>query len=237
MYKPNSRGTLEESGDAGLDRSGSDDYGDDDGPAGSGDQFVEDIEDDSELFEEDGGLDREQVSGGLEREPENGEDDGLGNIVDSSGDDSEGEEDDYEDDEPDVEESRFNEGEAHDQSGVMMQSIYPGSNVTVLGAYCLLMEFKRVCRLSFSTMVVLLHLLQVLCPAGNLLPTTKYQLVKFAQRFTNSHSRIDFCRYCGKELERNQRCLSSSCPRSEPNSMIIISPQRTLQQTISSRSS
>ena len=231
MYKPNSGGTLEESGDAGLDGSGSDSCGDDDGLAGNGDQ------EDSEPFEEDGGHDRERVSERLEREPESGEDNGTEDSTDSSGDDCEGEEDGYEDDEPDVEDSGLNEGEAHHQSGVMMQSIYPGSNVTVLGAYCLLMEFKRVCKLSFSTMVVLLHLLQLLCPAGNLLPTTKYQLVKFAQRFKKSHTRIDFCRFCGKELERNQRCLSSSCLRSEPNSMIIVSPQRTLQQTISSRSS
>ena len=134
MYKPNSGGTLEESGDAGLDGSGSDSCGDDDGLAGNGDQ------EDSEPFEEDGGHDRERVSERLEREPESGEDNGTEDSTDSSGDDCEGEEDGYEDDEPDVEDSGLNEGEAHHQSGVMMQSIYPGSNVTVLGAYCLAVD-------------------------------------------------------------------------------------------------
>ena len=83
----------------------------------------------------------------------------------------------------------------------MSNKIYSGSQVTVLEAYCLLMELKRTCRLSFTTMVMLLSLLQILCPAGNLLPTSKHQLLKFAYQFKSKHSRIDYCRSCGNELE------------------------------------
>ncbi len=121
-------------------------------------------------------------------------------------------------------------------SDQMTMPIYPGSEVTVFGAYCLLMEFcKRLCRIPFTTMVVLLNLLQILCPLGNLLPTTKYQLVKFAQKATSSHSQIDFCRSCNEELGRNKRCSSTSCPKSEPNTMLIISPDNDLQHTISGK--
>ena len=113
-------------------------------------------------------------------------------------------------------------------SNEMTMQIYPGSSVTVFGAYCLLMEFKRLCKIPFSTMFVLLNLLQLLCPVGNLLPTIKYQLVKFARQSTSLHSTIDFCRSCGTELQRNRRCHSRSCPKTEPNSMILISPDQTI---------
>ncbi len=80
----------------------------------------------------------------------------------------------------------------------MSMEVYPGSKVTVLGAYCLLMEFKRLCKLPFSTMVILLNLLQLLCPVGNLLPKTKHQLVKFTRNSSSRHYRIDFCRSCNE---------------------------------------
>lgn len=118
-------------------------------------------------------------------------------------------------------------------SDEMLKEIYPGSSVTVLGAYCLLMAFKRLCKVPFSTMVVLLNLLQLLCPAENLLPKNKYQLVKFAQRSASKHTRIDFCRSCRKELQRNKKCSSGSCPNTEPNTLIMISPESALQRIIS----
>ena len=115
----------------------------------------------------------------------------------------------------------------------MSEPIYPGSSLTVLGVYCILMEFKRSCRLSFTTMAMLLNLLQLICPTGNKLPTTKYQLLRFAVSSKNTHSRIDYCRFCATKLQRNQRCPSSSCQRSEPNSIIFVSPENTLQHIIS----
>ncbi len=86
----------------------------------------------------------------------------------------------------------------------MMDKIYPGSTVSVLSGYCLLMEFKRLCKVSFSTMVVLLNLLQLLCPANNLLPTTKYQLLKFVKKSTSLHSKIDFCRSCSAVIKKEE---------------------------------
>ena len=97
------------------------------------------------------------------------------------------------------------------------------------------MEFKRVCRLSFATMVILLNLLQLICPPGNLLPTTKYQLLKFSRRVNSEHWKIDYCRSCSRKLQTNQKCPSSICEKSEPNSVILIPPKKTLQQIISSK--
>ena len=114
----------------------------------------------------------------------------------------------------------------------MSERIYPGSQVTVLEAYCLLMELKRICRLSFTTMVTLLSLLQILCPAGNLLPTSKHQLLKFAYQFKCKHSRIDYCRSCGGELANSSRCPSDTCRKEEPNSILLFSPNQAIQRII-----
>lgn len=115
----------------------------------------------------------------------------------------------------------------------MAQPVYPGSSVTLLATYCLLMEFKRAYRLSFTTMVALLQLLQLLCPPNNILPTTKHQLVKFSRIFESQHSKIDFCRTCNKQLENKKPCSSAQCLKSEPNSLILISPIHAMQHTIS----
>ena len=104
----------------------------------------------------------------------------------------------------------------------MSEPIYPGANITVLGAYCLLMEFKRLCKLPFSTLVTLLSVLQLLCPAENLLPTMKHQLVKFARQFPSQHSRMDFCRSYGAQLQQlTDRCPNPRCPKMETDSMIL----------------
>ena len=117
---------------------------------------------------------------------------------------------------------------------IMNRSIYPGASVTVLGAYCSILEFKRVCKLSFSTIVMLLKLLQVLCPTGNLLPTTKYQLVKFANKNKSEHIKVDFCHSCQWEIPEGRVCSNSTCKKEEPNSLIQISSLKPLEQVVSS---
>ena len=119
----------------------------------------------------------------------------------------------------------------HDVSVLFGDLLSHSYNITF--SMFVLMEFKRSCRLSFTTMAMLLNLLQLICPTGNKLPTTKYQLLRFAVSSNNTHSRIDYCRFCATKLQRNQRCPSSSCQRSEPNNIILVSPENTLQHIIS----
>ena len=56
----------------------------------------------------------------------------------------------------------------------LLGPVYDGSKVTVLGAYCAIMEFKRACRLPFTAIAMLLQLLQLLCPSVNKLPRSVY---------------------------------------------------------------
>ncbi len=127
-------------------------------------------------------------------------------------------------------------GEEDDVDCDMFESIYPGSGITIAGAYCATMEFKRICRLPFTTIVVLLQLLQLLCPAGNKLPTTKYQLTKFFRKYKSSHTRRNFCRSCNTEIiGTSAKCSNRACPNREPNSLIYISPDHSLQRIISGK--
>ena len=97
--------------------------------------------------------------------------------------------------------------------GCLKTGVY---GILCMSAYCLLMG------LPFSTIVILLDFLQILCSADDLLQTTTYQLVKFAHQFTGLH----FFRSCRAERS------SGSCCLSEPNSRILIPPEKTLQQII-----
>ena len=113
--------------------------------------------------------------------------------------------------------------------------IYPSASVTVLGAYCAIMELKRACRLPWSAIVMVLQLLQLLCPAGNLLPRTKHKLSTFSRRYMSEHFRQNYCQTCMSELQGNQKCSSNECPSGEPNSLIYIKPDDPLKRTISGK--
>ncbi len=111
----------------------------------------------------------------------------------------------------------------------MTRLVYAGSSATVLGAYCLLMELKRLCKLPFSTMLSYLIYSWPCVPRIIVYLPLSIKLFKFANKFSSLHSRVEFCRSCGIELQRNRKCSSGS---SEPNSVILIPPEQALQRTI-----
>ena len=103
-----------------------------------------------------------------------------------------------------------------------------------VGAACIaIMEFKRTCKLPFTAIVALLQLVQLLCPVGNKLPTSKHQLLKFFDVAQQSHQRYDYCRTCSTKLHGKKRCPNKSCLKAEPNSLIEISPDESFQKVIS----
>ena len=51
----------------------------------------------------------------------------------------------------------------------VFEPLYPGSMITVCGAYCAIMDFKRKCHVPLQTILSILQLLQLVCPAGNTL--------------------------------------------------------------------
>ena len=98
-------------------------------------------------------------------------------------------------------ESDVNADESMEVDSNLFEPLYDGANITVCGAYCVIMEFKRVCKLPFSA---ILMLLQLLCPPGNKLPQSIYTLKKFFQKHSSQHKRKLFCPECHSELTGKQ---------------------------------
>ena len=118
----------------------------------------------------------------------------------------------------------------------MFEPLYDGANITVCGAYCAIMEFKRVCRLPFSAIFMLLKLLQLLCPSGNKLPQSVYLLKKFFQKHSSQHKKRLYCPECNTELRGNQqKCTNAGCQGKEPNYLITMKPDRTIKNILRSK--
>jgi len=115
----------------------------------------------------------------------------------------------------------------------MFEPIYDGASITVCGAYCAIMEFKRACRLPFTAIAMLLQLLQLLCPPANKLPRSVYVLKKFFQRYSSPHTTQRYCPECRTELERKQ-CTNAGCQGKETDYLITLTPDRSIQTIVAS---
>ena len=113
------------------------------------------------------------------------------------------------------------------------EPVYEGATVSTVGAYCAIMEFKRACRLSFSTIAMLLQLLQLLCPSHNKLPKSIYTLKKFFQRKSNSFKRRQFCSNCKSEYQEGQKhCNNSECHSLEPDTLITFNYRKAIRRVL-----
>ena len=116
----------------------------------------------------------------------------------------------------------------------MFEPIYDGANITVCGAYCAIMEFKRVCRLPFTAIAMLLQLLQLLCPAANKLPRSVYVLKKFFQKHSSPHIKQTFCSECHLEMDQG-KCTNSDCQGKEADYLISLKPDRSIRMIVVSK--
>lgn len=118
----------------------------------------------------------------------------------------------------------------------MFEPIYEDAKITVSGAYCAIMEFKRACRLPFTTVTMLLELLQLFCPQDNKLPRTVYTFRKFFKKYSSTVKRRQFCSVCNNEFRAGQdRCDNSSCCHNEPNTLITLNPKRAIRRVLQSK--
>ena len=129
-----------------------------------------------------------------------------------------------------------NADESMDIDSELFEPLYDGASITVCGAYCALMEFKRACKLPFSAMLMLLQLLQLLCPPSNKLPQSIYVLKKFFQKHSSQHKRKLFCPECHTKLQGKQRkCANVECQGKEPNYLITLKPDRAISNILRSK--
>ncbi len=102
----------------------------------------------------------------------------------------------------------------------MFEPLYHGAKITVCGAFCAIMHFKCISGCSFSAVVQLLQLLQLLCPMDNKLPRSIYVLRKFFNQFGAKKNCTQYCPSCHDEV--NGYCPKSQCPKLEPDSFIQV---------------
>ena len=77
------------------------------------------------------------------------------------------------------------EGDEDNETDVQFDAEYENASITLCGAFCAIMEFKRSCSLSFSCVDKLLDLLQLFCPPVNTLPRTSLNLTMSRSFFVN----------------------------------------------------
>ena len=129
-------------------------------------------------------------------------------------------------------ESDFDADESMEVDFNLFEPLYDGANITVCGAYCAIMEFKRACKLPFSAILMLLQLLQLLCPPGSKLPQSIYVLKKFFQKHSSWHKRL-FCPDCHTGKQR--KCTNAECQGKEPNYLITLKPDRAISNILRSK--
>ena len=108
-----------------------------------------------------------------------------------------------------------------------MFDLYDNAGITVCGAFCALMEFKRASHLPFTTITKLLDLLQLLCPSNNNLPTSVYKLRKKFHQFSSSHTKHYFCHTCHTKFTAGQNACSN-CELATPDTLITIDPKKAI---------
>lgn len=128
------------------------------------------------------------------------------------------------------------EDEELDIDKKMFEPLYKNASITVCGAYCAIMEFKRACRLPFTTIKMLLQLLQLLCPPSSALPQSMHRFRKFFKKFSSSHQKRLYCSDCNKEFKENQsHCEDPSCHHKGPSTLISFDPDKAIRRVLKSK--
>ena len=115
----------------------------------------------------------------------------------------------------------------------MFRPLFDGAGISVCGAYCAIMEFKRVYRLPFTAIAMLLQLLQLLCPADNKLPQSVYVWKKFFQRQSSKYTKLRYCCHCNQQLSTSdKKCSGADCQEvnQEPNTLIVLRPDKAIRR-------
>ena len=116
------------------------------------------------------------------------------------------------------------------------QPIYSGARVSVLGAYCCIMQYALASNLNYASIGQLLKLLQVLCPEVNLLPNTFYKINKFFKQFNSKTKVQKDCCVCSCIIDDGLNvCNTYNSSDSSFGQFAQIPVNKTLQTLVSSK--
>jgi hypothetical protein len=117
----------------------------------------------------------------------------------------------------------------------LFEPLYDGAGITICGAYCAIMEFKRECKLPFTTIRKLLELLKLLCPFGSSLPKSVDILKSFFQKHSTTPQTRRFCPDCSNELTASEeKCTRSGYLGRHPDCFYVLRPERRIRNIVSS---
>ena len=117
----------------------------------------------------------------------------------------------------------------------IFEPLYNNATITKCGAFVAIMEFKRACRIPFSSIEKLLELLQLLCPADNSLPRTSYRLRTFFANQPASPPK-NFCSVCLEEFVSGAtKCANVNCLQLQPSTLSLCSPIKAMKRVMQSK--
>ena len=90
---------------------------------------------------------------------------------------------------------------------MMFEPIYENAPISLCGAFCAIMEFKRSCNMSFSCIDRLLQLLQLFCPPSNSLPHSVYAIRKFFESIQQQMLSVAFVPIVNRNLVMYSRSV------------------------------
>ncbi len=116
----------------------------------------------------------------------------------------------------------------------MFEPLYENANITISGAYCAIMEFKRACRLPFTTISKLLELLQLVCPPNNHLPTSVHKFKNFFGKFSSEYTSQYYCNVCHTEYSPGQK-VCPNCANAKPDTLIVTNPKKAITRVLKNK--
>ncbi len=117
------------------------------------------------------------------------------------------------------------------------EKLYQGSDVSMCGAYCLIMHFASRHKLSLSAIDDLLALLRVVCPEPNQLPSSLYKFRKYFNRFEAVSDKRVYCSQCHSPLPNSSTfCQGKSCHNTKEYSyMVQLSIVKPIETIVNSK--
>lgn len=118
----------------------------------------------------------------------------------------------------------------------LFDPIYKDASISLCGAFCAIMEFKRSCRLPFTAIEKLLKLLQLFCPPDNTLPKTLHEIKKFFRAASDRTESRKFCLTCDVELQAKEKyCDAGTCERKEPSTLVVLNTVTSIKRVLTSK--
>ena len=119
---------------------------------------------------------------------------------------------------------------------MMFEPIYENAPISLCGAFCAIMEFKRSCNLSFSCIDRFYSFF-----SSSVLQVTVYHIQcmlseSFFRKYSTTNAKRRFCSNCEQEFsDVQQKCDKVACKNFEPNTFISFNVFNAIKRIMKSK--